>query len=123
MEPSSVPSVPFVPSVPCEVEVFRLTPRIDKYYATATYTRKTGTWSQKNERYFTTNPIRYVGKFVEGVTTGMGDGSSHYDIFENNGNTELVHYTYEGTTCFIELPEGFVNLFELGHVDNFAILS
>jgi hypothetical protein len=115
------------PRVSGEIEVYRLKPIIGKYYATTTYTRKTGEWSQNNERYFSTNTIMYVGKFMEGVTSGYGDASTHYDIFENNGKTEIVHYTYEGTTCFIELPDEFSSLFELSNTnaqeDNFAILS
>jgi len=112
MTDTHVPSVPSVPSVPYEVEVFRITPIPGKYYATTTYTRTTGTWSQNNKQYYSMNPIIYVGKFIQGVTTGYGDGSSHYDIFEKNGKTELVHYTYEGTTSFIEIPDDCINIFE-----------
>ena len=108
----NIPSVPSVPSVPCEVEVFRVTPISGKYYATTTYTRTTGTWTENNKRYYSTNTITYVGKFIRGVTTGFGDVSTHYDIFEKNGKPEIVHYTYEGTTSFIEIPDDCINIFE-----------
>lgn len=48
-----------------EVEVFRTEPTVGKYYETAEYTRKTGSWGERNERYFTTNTPRYVGQFIK----------------------------------------------------------
>jgi len=84
-----------------ETEIFRLTPATDKYYETATYTRRTGNWP--NEKYYTFNPLRYVGKFIKHEQYGFGDGARVYAIFDNNGKMETVQYTYEGTTCFREV--------------------
>lgn len=84
-----------------EIEVYRMTPKVGKYYETAEYTRKTGIYP--NEKYFTTNTPKYVGKFVKTEQYGLGDGAKAYSVFNNNGNLETVAYTYEGTTCFREV--------------------
>ena len=93
-----------------EVEVYRLTPEEGKYYETAEYTRKTGLWSLKNEKYYTKNPLKYVGLFIKTVRTGYGDGSQSWSIFDNCGEEVRVHYTYEGTTSFVEIsgPSDYV---------------
>ena len=84
-----------------ETEVFRLSPEKDKYYDTCTYTRRTGKYP--NEKYYSTNKRRYVGKFIRHVSYGYHDNATHIDIFDNDGIEEQVYYTYEGTTCFIEV--------------------
>lgn len=83
------------------MEVFRLTPEAGKHYETAEYTSSEGPYS--NARYFTTHPLRYVGEFVRHVSSGYRDNASHADIFLLDGKEILVHYTYEGTTCFREV--------------------
>ena len=80
-----------------ECEVFRMTPEKGKYYKTTTYTRK------NNNKYYSTNELRYVGKYIRHASYGFRDSAEHYAIFEKNGIEEIVHYTYEGTTCFIEV--------------------
>lgn len=92
------------PSIPTEseVEVYRLTPEEGKYYETAEYTRKTGSWSMKNEKYYTKKPLKYVGLFIKTVRTGYGDAGQAWSIFDNLGEEVRVDYTYEGTTCFVE---------------------
>ena len=60
-----------------------------------------GRWP--NELYYSTNPIRYVGRFVKHIRYGYGDGGSCDAYFDNNGKEERVGYTYEGTTCFREV--------------------
>jgi hypothetical protein len=84
-------------------EVFRISPKPGYYYETAEYTHKKGTWSEKNEQYFTTNPMRYVGKFIKHITFGFGDSATHIDIFDDNGKEISVYYLYEGTTSFREV--------------------
>ena len=85
-------------------EVFRLSPsdlKTDKYYLFATYTRKEGKWP--NVKYFTSNELRYVGKFVRCETWGYGDGSGAAAYFDKgDGVIERIEYDYEGTTCFLE---------------------
>jgi hypothetical protein len=85
-----------------EIEVFRLTPELNKYYETALLTRKEGKYP--NEKYYTTNTRRYVGKFIVQMRLGFGDGTQVIDIFENQHNEKVkVYYTYEGTTAFKEV--------------------
>ena len=85
-----------------EIEVFRLTPELNKYYETALLTRKEGKYP--NEKYYTTNTRRYVGKFIVQMRLGFGDGTQVIDIFENQHNEKVkVYYTYEGTTAFREV--------------------
>ena len=86
-----------------EIEVFRLKPEVGKYYETAVYTRKTGSWSNADERYYTTNPLLYVGKFVKTIQYGYGDNVTSTGIFDNNGVEQCIDYTTDGTTCFIEV--------------------
>ena len=83
-----------------EYQVFRLTPKENKYYATATYKRRTGRWP--NEEFYTTEKPTYVGRFIRHESIGYRDNAEHWDIFENNGIEVIVRYTYEGTTCFVE---------------------
>ena len=83
-----------------KVQVFRLTPEVNKYYMTTTWTEREGKWP--NEKYYSTNEIKYVGRFLRHVSHGYRDNASHMDIFDNNGVEEIVNYTYEGTTSFIE---------------------
>lgn len=86
-----------------EIEVFRITPEIGKCYEHVEATREQGRWP--NERYFTTNTPRYVGRFIKQVQKGFGDNSSIRDYFQdNNGNEQIVDYSYEGKTCFREVP-------------------
>ena len=86
-----------------EIEVFRITPEIDKCYEHVEATRVEGYWP--NTRYFTTNTPRYVGRFIKQVRQGFGDASRVRDYFEdNNGNEQTVDYSYEGKTCFREVP-------------------
>ena len=85
-----------------EVEVYRISPEVGKYYETTTYTRKTGLWSMENEKYYTKKPLIYVGEFIKTLRSGYGDGSKVWSIFNNYGEEIRVDYTYEGTTCFVE---------------------
>jgi len=86
-----------------ECEVFRMTPIEGKYYKTTTYTRK------NNNKYYSTNELHYVGKYIRHASCGYHDSAEHYAIFDNNGVEKIVHYTYEGTTCFIEVDVKIIN--------------
>jgi hypothetical protein len=86
-----------------ESEVFRLTPEVGRCYEYAESTRKQGKY--QNEQYFTTNTPRYVGKFLRTTRGGDRDGEWAFSIFEDNdGKEQRVDYSYEGTTCFREVP-------------------
>jgi len=84
-----------------EIEVFRLMPEEGKNYMTAVFTRKEGKYP--TEKYYTTNSLVYVGTCVSTVRYGFGDGSSGSSFFSNNGKDVKVDYTYDGTTCFVEV--------------------
>lgn len=84
-----------------ETEVFRITPIPNHYYETAIYTRTEG--KHPNQKYFTTNKLEYVGRYVREIRYGSGDGGSCYAVFENDGKENMVQYTYEGTRCFREI--------------------
>ena len=96
-----------------EIEVYRLT-KFDKevHYAFAMRTRKEGRYP--NEVYYTTNPLMYVGKYIESERWGWGDGSGGAEYFDNNGKQERIEYDYEGNTCFV--PVKVININEDGSV-------
>lgn len=77
-----------------EIEIFRLTPEEGEYYEYAECTRKEGKWPK--ERYYTTNELIYVGKFIRHESIGCRDNAEHWDIFEHG----VVTYSYSGNTCF-----------------------
>jgi hypothetical protein len=86
------------------IEVFRLSPQKGKYYEHAEYTEHFGVWPHAH--YFTTNPLRYVGKHIDHRCEGMGDGASHWDLFEDDDGTLIrIDSLYEGTTCFREIEK------------------
>ena len=95
-------------------EVFRITPKVDdgNCYEYAEYTSKEGRWP--NERYYTNVKPQYVGKLVEKREGGHGDGHWRTDIFDDYGRETIVHYSYEGKTCFRVVPcRDFPSLQEL----------
>jgi hypothetical protein len=83
-----------------EIEVYRNEPEEGKYYYTTTLTRRAGNFP--NQRFYTTNELVYVGKFIKHYKYGYHDNAVHWDIFDKNGTEIKVNYTYEGTTCFLE---------------------
>lgn len=86
---------------PNEVEVFRLILKEDCYYKTTTCTRQSGRWP--NVKYYSTNELQYVGKFIENRSEGYRDNATHWAVFDNNGIEVIIYYTYEGTTCFVQV--------------------
>ncbi len=87
-----------------EIEVFRIMPKDgDKCYEYAESTRSEGKWP--DQRRFTTNKLLYVGRLVKFVEGGYRDNSWRVDYFQdNNGKEHIVNYSYEGGTCFREVP-------------------
>jgi len=84
------------------IEVFRMT-EFDptKSYEFALYTHREGIWP--NERHFTTEPLKFLGKYCHSERWGMfGDGAGGAEVFDNNGVINRVVYDYEGRTCFRE---------------------
>lgn len=86
-----------------ETEVYRLTPKKGEAYYYAECTRKVrnnNDW--RDNKYYTTNKLTYVGVFVSHGSEGYRDNAHHWDVFDNNGTEVIVHYSYEGNTCYIE---------------------
>ena len=71
-----------------------------KCYEFALKTRTEGKWP--NERYFTTNALRYVGYYKSSARWGYGYQSGGSETFEYNGKEITIVYDYEGNTCFRE---------------------
>jgi hypothetical protein len=80
-------------------EVFRDSPQVGKFYETARFTETTGT------RWFTTNPVIYVGKYLRCEEKGYGDGCDRRYIFEADDGKEVTVQsdTIDFTTCFREV--------------------
>jgi hypothetical protein len=86
-----------------EFEIFRITPTTDgKCYEYAESTRREGRYPK--ERYFTKTQPLYVGHLVRSETGGYGDGGWRRDYFQDNEKEHIVNYSYEGNTCFREVP-------------------
>lgn len=88
------------------IEIYRINPIVsnEKYYEYAESTCVKGKYP--NQKYYTTNIPLYVGRLIKTVTGGCGDGRWRTDYFEDNYGTEhIVNYSYEGTTCFREVPQ------------------
>ena len=105
-----------------EKEVFRISLEVGKCYEHVEATRDEwikGKYVMKSKdnpegyieprwRYFSTNQPTYVGKFLKverwGGHGGYGDGAEVVAVFSNNGREVRVRYSYEGFTCFNEVP-------------------
>jgi hypothetical protein len=87
-----------------EFEVFRITPEVgEKCYEYAESTRTEGRWPK--ERRFTNVQPLYVGRLIRIEEGGYGDNGWRRDYFQdNNGREQVVNYSYEGRTCFREVP-------------------
>lgn len=86
------------------IEVFRMVPVEGKYYKTAKYTEK------RNNKYYTTNNLEYLGKYIKHVAGGgYGDNQEHYALFEKDGVENYLKYDYDGMTCFVEVEKIMMN--------------
>jgi hypothetical protein len=85
------------------VEVFRILDfDCNKNYEFAFYTTREGRWP--NEKYFTTEPLKFLGKYCRSERWGgFGDGAGGAEVFVHNGTENRVVYDYEGKTCFREV--------------------
>jgi hypothetical protein len=86
-----------------EIEVFHNIPEEGKCYEHIEATRSQYIGAG-NSRYFSSNQPRYVGKFIRKERRGYGDGGEVWAIFNDNGRENRVDYSYEGNTCFTEVP-------------------
>jgi hypothetical protein len=87
-----------------EIEVFRNIPEEGKCYEHVEATRSEYNRGQPRRVYFTTNQPVYVGKFIRQERDGYGDHASSSAFFMNNGEEIEVPYSWEGRTCFMEVP-------------------
>jgi hypothetical protein len=87
-------------------EVFRMVPKEGKYYKTAKYTER------RNNKYYTTNDLNYVGKYIRHVAGGgYGDNQEHYALFEKDSVESYLQYDYDGMTCFVEVEQIIIDQF------------
>lgn len=63
---------------------------VDKCYEFAYYTRSL------NGRYFMTNPMQYVGRYVNSPRWGYGDNGGGTEVFNNNGTEVTITLDYTG---------------------------
>jgi hypothetical protein len=93
-----------------EVQTFRLTPTVGKYYEYVLATRSVvapincQTNDYERHIYYTTYQYTYVGRFVSGHSQGYGDGGTYYEIYDDNGTERRIDYDYYGMTCLREVP-------------------
>ena len=73
-------------------------PQEGRYYYTTTWTEKI----DNGERYFSTNPLRYVGKYIGGRIEGWGEKMQEWQHFINDRGEEVV-VTCNDTTAFYEV--------------------
>jgi hypothetical protein len=90
---------------PGETEVFFISPEKGKCYEHVEATRDEYIGDGKR-RYFTTNVPKYVGEYTRQMRSGSGDGMEVYSYFEDSrtGKTHEIAHSYEGNTCFLEVP-------------------
>lgn len=88
-----------------EIEVFRMSLfSKEKEYEFALKTRTHGRWP--NEKHYTTNPLRFVGKYLRSEDNGgLYDNSGGSEVFLLNGKEVKIVLDYEGHTCFREVPK------------------
>jgi hypothetical protein len=80
-----------------EVQVYRLESFDQKkWYETASYTRCEGLYP--NDRYYTTFPLKNMGRYLRSERWGYGDGGGGREVF----TLGYVEMDYNGTVCFRE---------------------
>jgi hypothetical protein len=85
-----------------EVEVFR-TFNFDtnKCYEFALATRTEGRYP--NKKYYSTNPLQYLGKYTHSERWGVGDSSGGATNFINNNKKTRILHEYDESDCFREV--------------------
>jgi hypothetical protein len=75
---------------------------VGKEYYFAFYTEKEGKYPY--EKYYTTNELKYLGKYVSYEEYGYRDNSGViYTFIDNNGEENKINLDYEGKSCFLEV--------------------
>jgi hypothetical protein len=82
-------------------------PQMGKYYYVTTWTEKEVIDEYRN-RYFSTKPIHYVGKYIGGRMEGWGKNQKEWAHFINaDGEEFVVTYNSAMTTAFYESTTTF----------------
>jgi hypothetical protein len=77
-------------------------PQVGKYYYVTTWTEQEKINEYCN-RYFTTKPIHYIGKYIGGRMEGWGKNLKEWAHFvDEKGEEFVVTYNSEMTTAFYE---------------------
>ena len=80
-------------------------PQEGRYYYATTWT-ESEVIDDYTHRYFSTNPLKYVGKYIGGRIQGWGTAQKEWAHFINEqGEKVIVAYNQELTTAFYELPK------------------
>lgn len=67
--------------------------RIERHYVNGRY----------NERYYSSGPIIYLGRYIRTEYWGVRDNSGSTFFFDDNSTERSVQTDYLGTLCFIEV--------------------
>jgi hypothetical protein len=77
-------------------------PQMGRYYYVTTWTEQEKIDEYSN-RYFSTNPLRYVGKYIGGRMEGWGTEQKEWAYFtDDKGEDVVVTYNKALTTAFYE---------------------
>lgn len=75
-------------------------PQMGKYYYVTTWTEKERI-NEYSNRYFSTNTLRYVGKYIGGRMEGWGKEQKEWAHFINaDGEEVMIRYNSAMTTAF-----------------------
>ena len=86
---------------PGETQIFRLIPVVGRSYKSAVATRKVWDSIYEPWLYYTTQPLRFMGRFVRSESSGSGDGKTYAEFFDLSGQEVRLDYDYEETTCLV----------------------
>ena len=90
-------------------------PQMGRYYYVTTWTEQEKIDEYSN-RYFSTNPLRYVGKYIGGRMEGWGTEQKEWAYFtDDKGEDVVVTYNKALTTAFYE--EKHVEAYKKKHVE------
>jgi hypothetical protein len=88
---------------PGETQIYRLIPVVGRSYKTAVATRKVWDFIYDTWIYYTTQPLRFLGRFTRSESHGYGDGKTYAEFFDLSGQEVRLEYDYEGNTCLVEV--------------------
>ena len=80
-----------------------LTPQEGRYYSVTTWTEQIISNDFESTTYYSTKPLKYVGKYIGGRIEGWGKHMKEWGHFMNEqGAVVVVTYNEELTTAFYE---------------------